>query len=391
MTNAPIHHAMRPPSSRLMTREFLILGSMSAVFFACTGGANALMPRFVVDELGGSETTAGIVMGSLAISSLLTRPWYGRLADRRGAKLLLIIGTVIAAAGYAVLLVPSTVGLAIVSRLIVGAGQAGLFVGMSMLAMQIAPDDRRSEAASYMLVSVHVGLGMGPIAGEAVRNSLSYDTAWLLVVGMILISTAIALTLPDRPGSPDAEPAPLIQKNAIGPGLASFFGVFAFSGFLTFLPLYGREVGLEEVGLVFTVASLTIVVMRVLFGRVPDLVGPIRAANVALIVTVVATFVVALWAAPAGLYVGAALLAIGLSLQSPSFMALAIDGVDERERGSAMATYTGFFDLAGALVGPTIGLMVSGVSYQAAFLVTGAMSLAAIAVLQLMVAPRHQR
>ena len=167
--------------------------------------------------------------------------------------------------------------------------------------------------------------------------------------------------------------------------------MFAFSGFLTFLPLYGREVGLEEVGLVFTVASLTIVVMRVLFGRVPDLVGPIRAANAALIVTVVATVVVAMWDQPAGLYVGAALLAIGLSLQSPSFMALAIDGVDERERGSAMATYTGFFDLAGALVGPTIGLMVSGVSYQAAFLVTGVMSLAAIAVLQLMVAPRHRR
>ena len=146
MTNAPIHPTMRPPSPRLMTREFLILGAMSAVFFACTGAANALMPRFVVDELGGSETTAGIVMGSLAISSLLTRPWYGRLADRRGAKLLLVIGTVIAAAGYAVLLIPSTVGLAIVSRLIVGAGQAGLFVGMSMLAMQIAPDDRRSEA-----------------------------------------------------------------------------------------------------------------------------------------------------------------------------------------------------------------------------------------------------
>lgn len=391
MTNAPIHHDMRPPTARLMTREFLILGAMSSVFFACAGAANALMPRFVVDELGGSETTAGIVMGSLAISSLLTRPWYGRLADRRGAKLLLVIGTLVAAAGYAVLLLPPSVGIAIVSRLVVGAGQAGLFVGMSMLALTIAPDDRRSEAASYMLVSVHVGLGMGPIAGEAVRNSLSYDTAWLMVVGLILVSTAIAVSLPDRPGNPDAEPTPLIQKNAIGPGLASFFGVFAFSGFLTFLPLYGREIGLDEVGLVFTVASLTIVVMRVLFGRVPDLVGPIRAANAALIVTVVATVVVAMWDQPAGLYVGAALLAIGLSLQSPSFMALAIEGVDDRERGSAMATYTGFFDLAGALVGPAIGLMVSGVSYQAAFLATGAMSLAAIAVLQLMVAPHHRR
>ena len=69
------------------------------------------MPRFVVDELGGTETTAGIVMGSLAVSSLLTRPWYGRLADRRGAKLLLVIGTLVAAGGYGALLLPPSVGL----------------------------------------------------------------------------------------------------------------------------------------------------------------------------------------------------------------------------------------------------------------------------------------
>ena len=68
---------------------------------------------------------------------------------------------------------------------------------------------------------------------------------------------------------------------------------------------------------------------------------------------------------------------------------LAIDGVDERERGSAMATYTGFFDIAGAVVGPSIGLIVSGTSYRVAFLFAGAMSVAAIFVMQLIVAPQH--
>jgi MFS family permease len=100
---------------------------------------------------------------------------------------------------------------------------------------------------------------------------------------------------------------------------------------------------------------------------------------------------VAIWAEPAGMFVGAALLAIGLSMQSPSFMAIAIEGVEDHERGAAMATYTGFFDIANALVGPTIGLIVSGFSYRVAFLFAGSMSLVSIAVLQLMVTPRHRR
>ena len=224
MSNAPIHYPRRPPSARLLTREFFVLGAMSIVFFMCTGAANALLPRFVVDELGGTETTAGIVMGSMAVSSLLTRPWYGRLADRRGAKRLLIVGSLIAAVGYAVLLGTASIAIAIVSRLIIGAGQAGLFVGTSMLAMQIAPDDRRSEAASYMLVSVHVGLGMGPVAGEVVRNRFSYDTAWVAVVVLILVSSVSATGLPDRPGVQHAEPPALIPNTPQAPRRGSLFG-----------------------------------------------------------------------------------------------------------------------------------------------------------------------
>jgi MFS family permease len=84
------------------------------------------------------------------------------------------------------------------------------------------------------------------------------------------------------------------------------------------------------------------------------------------------------------------LLAGGLSLQSPSFMAVAVDGVPPRERGAAMATYTGFFDVANALIGPVFGLIVSGLGYRAAFLTAGALSVLALAILRGMVAPRYR-
>lgn len=375
---------------RLLTWQFGVLALSAALYNAGFGALNALLPRYVVDVLDGTETTAGIVMGTMAVTALLTRPWFGRLADRRGARRIIVQGSITSGVGVALLLLGDDLWLTILSRLVMGAGNAGVFTGSTLLAMSLAPDSRRAEAAAYVLVAIHLGFGLGPIAGEAIRDALSYTSAWTLVVALIGASAACAMALAHRPGDPTATPGPLINRHAVGPGLVTLFGVFTFNGLLTFAPLYAREIGVADAALVYTTASATIVVVRVLFGRLPDRIGPIRCGVGALIVTAIGAGVLAFWDEPAGLFVGASLTAAGLSLQSPSFMSIALGRVRESERGSAMATYTGFFDVANALVGPTIGLLVSGFGYQTAFAFAGAMSLLAMVVLIVNVAPRER-
>ena len=375
----------------LLTPEFWTLVLCSSVFFLGTGALNALLPRYVVDELGGSEVTAGVVMGSMAISALFTRIWFGRLADRRGARRVLALGSALATAALCVLFAFPSVAGAILARLVLGAGTAALVTASTLLSIELAPDDRRSEAASYVLISFHVGMGLGPMGGEWLLGFLPYGAVWLALAGATAAAGAIALRLRHRPGDPHAAPSPLIHPNAVGPGTVTLFGVFAFNGFLMFVPLYARQVGLTDVGPVFLVSSITIVAVRILFGGVPDRIGPIRAGSFALALTVVATFVVAFWATPAGVFAGAALLAGGLSLQSPSFIAVAVQGVPAHERGSAMATFTGFFDVANALIGPLFGWIASGLDYRAAFLTAGAMAVVALGVLHGIVAPRWRR
>jgi len=101
----------------------------------------------------------------------------------------------------------------------------------------------------------------------------------------------------------------------------------------------------------------------------------------------VATLLLALWQTPTGLFVGAIAVAAGLSLQTPSFMPLALAGVPDEERGSAMATFTAFYDLANAVIGPTVGLIVAGAGYRVAFSTTAFMSVVALVILRRGVAP----
>lgn len=376
--------------SRLLTLEFGILAASAALYNAGFGALNVLLPRYVVDVLGGSETTAGFVMGAMAITALLSRPFFGRTADRHGARRIIVGGALTSAVGISLMLIDDALVYTVLARLVMGVGNAAVFTGSTLLAVSLAPSTRRAEAAAYILVSVHLGVGLGPIAGEAIRDSMSYDAAWCLVIGMMALSSACATMLSYRPGNPDDIPPPLINRAAIGPGIVTLLGVFAFNGLLVFAPLYSREIGLDDTALVFTAASMTIVVMRVAFGTLPDRIGPVRAGSFALGISAFAAGVVAFWDEPIGLYIGASLTAVGLSLQSPSFMSIAVGRVPDSERGSAMATYTGFFDVANALVGPILGVIITFADYRAAFLTTGLLSLVALVLLRINVAPRER-
>lgn len=371
-----------------MSREFVTLMVMAAVFFLATGALNALLPKFVVDEIGGTEATAGFVMGSAAFSALATRIWFGRTADRNGARRILVIGAVLGAISFVLLAFADTVAGAVAARLVLGASGAAVVTGSTMLGIQLAPESRRSQAAAYVLISFHAGMGVGPLFAEGMLRAYSYRTVWLASGGFCLLSAVIAMGLVRRPGDVDREPSPLIHRKALLPGVVTFLGVFAFNGFMTFVPLYAREVGMEDASLAFLVVSITMVLVRGLFGGVPDIIGPIRAGSGALVMTVVAALVIALWATPTGVLVGAALVALGLSLQSPSFIKLAVDDVEPEERGSAMATFTAFYDVAGAIIGPTLGVIVTISGYRAAFLSTAGVCALGLVVLHAVVSPR---
>ncbi len=372
----------------LLTREFLILALSTTLYFVGMGASNPLMPKFVVDELGGSEATAGVVMGSFAVAALVTRSPLGRLGDRRGARLLMLIGSGLSTVGMLVLTVTENVPTAIVARLILGAAQAAAMTGATTLAIDISPESRRGEAASYILVSFHMGLGLGPVLGELIRDHFSYDAAWFALAGAAALGGVVASTLPLRVGNPDAPPSPWIHPAGIAPGMVAGFAIVAFVAFSTFIPLYADEIGLTQVGAVFTVSSVAIAFARLVFGKAPDLLGPIRAATLSIGLTIVGSMVVALWAAPAGVFVAAAILAGGMSMQTPSMIPVAVLGVPAHERSSALATFTMFMDVSVALTGPLIGLIVSGTSYRVAFSTTIVTSVIALVLVHTNMAPR---
>jgi MFS family permease len=163
----------------------------------------------------------------------------------------------------------------------------------------------------------------------------------------------------------------LLHPAALGPGLVLLLGLIPFTGFAAFLALYGKEVGIDDVGPVFVVYAGLVLIIRITAARLPDRLGWRAASTGALLAVGTAGALLGLWASAVAVYVAAVAMAMGMSLLFPALFSAVINGTPEAERSQAVGTFSLFFDLSQGLGAPLLGLVVAlSDSYRAAFLVS---------------------
>ena len=80
----------------------------------------------------------------------------------------------------------------IITRLIMGLGEACFFVGATTMVTDLAPVERRGEAVSYWSVALWGGLAFGPVLGETLLGGSNYDLVWWVAGGLALAAAAVA-------------------------------------------------------------------------------------------------------------------------------------------------------------------------------------------------------
>ena len=103
--------------------------------------------------------------------------------------------------------------------------------------------------------------------------------------------------------------------------------------------------------------GLLVLVLRLICSRLPDALGTAKTAAIALTGSAIGMLVMGSFVSRPGMFVGAAILAIGGSLLYPALMVAAVDGVPANERAQAMSTFTMFFELSGGIGGPVLGVV----------------------------------
>lgn len=263
-----------------------------------------------------------------------------------------------------------------------------MWVGSATTSQDLAPPHRRAEAASYFSVALYGGMAIGPPLGEALVRGPGFDALWMVTAGLGLGACLLGLQTPSRR---DATPAPrgaLLQREAFAPGFVLLLAMIPFVGFSAFVPVYAERVGMDDVGPVFAAFAVCVLGIRIFGARIPDRVGVRRLGSAAILASTVGVLVPAAWSSRASVWLAVVPFAIGSALLFPALFAAALGAVPEEERSRAVGTFSIFFDLAGGVGVPLLGLVVSGAGIRWAFAVGGACGLLALVVLRRTVGAR---
>jgi len=262
-------------------------------------------------------------------------------------------------------------------RLVTGVGEAAMWVGAATAIQDMAPPDRRGEAASYFSVALYGGMAFGPFAGEWLMKAASFDTVWIAAGCSALVASVLGLWTPQRIAA-ERQPFRLLHPAGLGPGFVLLLGLIPFTGFSTFISLYGPEVSIDDVAPLFLVYGCLVLVIRIFGATLPDRLGWKLSSTIALTMLGAAALMLAAWGAAPGVWIAMVGFAAGMSLLFPALFTAAVASAPEHERSQAVGTFSLFFDLAGGIAPPLLGVVVSLGSYRLAFAVAGLCALAGL-------------
>jgi MFS family permease len=199
---APVHTGpdldAGPLPLRTALRSRIYLAALVAnlgIGWVLFGVRNSLVPLYVTEELGRTVAWAGagLLVGSLAQALGLLRS--GRLVDTWGRRPSLVLGSAIATASMALLVLPPAIGAFLVSMALFGLAASLLASAPAALVGDISPA-RGGRVVAVFQMAADLGAIAGPLIAGWLTDVASYQVAFAATTAVLGAGLLAALALP---------------------------------------------------------------------------------------------------------------------------------------------------------------------------------------------------
>jgi MFS family permease len=330
----------------MLSRRFLAVTATNFCLFLIVT-TWSFLPVFIV-ERGGTKVDAGLIMGSIGITSLGSLPFLAPLIDLHGRKLFIVAGILgVGLSNVAFLFFAHYSPLMIFIRLFQGLAFAACFNGCATAVVDLIPKERRAQGIGLFGISGSLAMAIGPYLGEICIINWGFTSYFLLLLVFGLIGLVTGLLITESASQARLGTVQGFFPTALRGGhipmmmIAATFGA-GFSAMLTFFPLYAKELGIRS-GVFFVCYGITLVFVRVVLGRLADALNReklIFACLVGFAITLVSTSRSVFLADT--IYLGI-LFGVVQGLSYPAMMARMVDKSSDTNRAVVVALFTGSF------------------------------------------------
>jgi MFS family permease len=253
-----------------------------------------------------------------------------------------------------------------------GLGWGGVNIGGYTVLATVAPPQRRAEAAAYYTSAIATGFVLFPaLALWLIDSHGAFEWVFLLCAALSLLGLPAALKLPgdnsEQPVSPPSGSRRLLDRRVLVATYLNLASTLAMPSAMAFMPLYGRSLGIENIGYFYVLSGVINIVIRPLLGQKADALGRGPAIAIGLIAQLAGFAVIAAGHTLGAILVGGTLISIGSSLIGSSSTALAMDLAHPQSRGQSMATYSLSYQLGAGIGAIIAGTLADAFGYSAMY------------------------
>lgn len=357
------------PEGQIWNRTFILTLTVSFLLFLSMYMLLPTLPLYA-QTIGGNETVAGTIVGLFTLSAVLVRPWFGNLLDRKGRKVILMVGASIFLLSVAAYNLAFSIVTLLALRALHGIGWGASTTASSTIASDVIPASRRAEGMGYFGIAATIAMSVGPALGLYLIKDNGYSVlftgaailAALGLVGSFFINYEQPRKDQEEAKSLSAKGV-FLEKTVIPPAIVLFFITLTYGGIVTFLPAYADSQGVENIGIFFTVYALVLLFGRPFIGKLADRYGGQKflTPGILLIATALLLLVKAS-SLPVFLLVGV-IYGLGFGTVQPILNALVISLAPPERRGVANATFAVAMDLGIGLGAVILGFLAQHLGY----------------------------
>ena len=358
-----------------LRRNLLILFAAGLLFWSSISSLLPTLPLYI-DDVGASKQEIGIVMGSFAIGLLLSRPMLGRLADKDGRKIVLLIGTIVAAIAPFGYLATQSIPLLILVRIFHGISVAAFTTGYSALIADLAPGETRGEIIGYMTLATPLGLAIGPALGGYLEATSGYGILFLFcaelgfvaLLGIVQVTNPPVQTQQQTKGNDRNFWQILSSPRVKVPTIVMLLVGLSLGAVHTFVSLFLKSTNVDfNGGLFFTASAISSFSIRVFAGKASDRFG--RGLFITFGIFCYVLALILLWQAHSVIFFLLAAIAEGAG--GGTLISMMITMMADRslpqERGQIFALCIAGLDLGIAIAAPLLGIIAEQVGYRDMF------------------------
>jgi MFS family permease len=351
-------------NEKIWNRNFIFLILSNFLMYITYYAILSALPIYLVSDLHASKIQVGVVVGTYTVASVLVRPFSGFALDKFGRRTIFLSALVIYSLLFAGYLVAMTITSIIFLRFAQGLTWGFTTVSGSTIAIDNIPLSKRGEGIGYFALSTTLGMSVGPIIGLFICHQWGYVT--MFVSGCFISSASLACAYAVHFRKRflvgkriQLKWSSLFERSSIRPSSNVFITMIAYGGLMSFIALYGREIGIQNSALYFLIFSIGIAAARLTAGREFDKNGPRRIITVCMILLIIGFPLLALAKSALLFYLSAIIIGFGNGVIFPTFQSMVNNLADSMHRGVANSTLYTAVDL-----GMGLGMIMAGIIAQ---------------------------